>query len=70
MNVDAKKVELMDWIAKLKDERALGKLLALKKRLSHGNKSRSKIFGSGKHLIEYIDDNFNEPLEMFDAYKK
>ncbi|WP_162417987.1 hypothetical protein [Cyclobacterium roseum] len=70
MNIDAIKVELIDWIAKLNDQRDIIKLMNLKKRLSAKSKSNQKIFGSGKHLIEFIDDDFNAPLDQFGDYQK
>jgi len=45
--------------------------LSLKKALSaKKSKSDSKIFGTGKHLVEYIADDFNEPLDIFTEYQK
>lgn len=70
MNIDSIKVELIDWITKLNDQKAINRLLTLKKRLSTNAKSDTKIFGSGKHLIEFIDDDFNAPLDQFSDYKK
>ncbi len=70
MNIDSIKVELIDWISKLNDQRDIIKLLTLKKRLSTKSKSDQKIFGSGKHLIEFIDDDFNAPLDQFRDYQK
>jgi hypothetical protein len=71
MNTDAIKVELMDWIAQLNDQHAIKKLVSLKNKLStKKNKSGSKIFGSGKHLIDFVAEDFNEPLVMFKAYEK
>ena len=65
MNVDSIKIELIDWIAQLKDQRSINRIVSLKQKLSDVKKSESKIFGSGKHLIEFIDDDFNESLEQF-----
>ncbi len=72
MNVDTIKVELIDWIARLNDQYSINKILTLKERLSTKTKmkSDSKIFGSGKHLVEYIADDFNEPLDQFNEYQK
>ena len=70
MNVDSIKVELIDWIARLNDQYSIKKILALKKELNKKSKSASKIFGSGKHLIEYISDDFNKPLDDFIEYQK
>ncbi|WP_373496844.1 hypothetical protein [Aquiflexum sp.] len=71
MNIDTIKVELIDWIASLNDQKALNNILEMKEKLSlKKEKSDSKIFGSGKHLVEYIADDFNEPLDAFNEYKK
>ena len=71
MNNDSLKVELIDWIAQLEDKDALNKMLILKKKLSiKTEKPDPKIFGSGKHLVEYIAEDFNDPLDFFEAYKK
>jgi len=65
MNIDTIKVELIDWIAKLKDEQAIEKLVSLKNQMStQTSKSDSKIYGSGKHLIGDIAEDFNEPLDI------
>ena len=72
MNIDTIKVELIDWIARLNDQYSINKLLTLKKKLSTKTKAQadSKIFGSGKHLVEFIADDFNEPLDQFNEYRK
>ncbi len=70
MNVDTIKVELIHWITRLSDQYSINKLLTLKKELSTIEKTDSKIFGSGKHLIEYISDDFNKPLYEFKVYQK
>ena len=71
MNINTVKVELIDWIAQLKDEQTLQSLQSLKKQWnSQKAKSPSKIYGSGKHLIDYVAEDFNEPLDSFQAYQK
>ncbi len=70
MNVDTTKVELIDWIAQLNDQSLIDKILSLKKELSATSNEGSKIFGSGKYLIEYISDESNEPLEEIKEYMK
>jgi hypothetical protein len=71
MNIDTIKVELIDWIAQLNDHHTINKLLSLKNKLSiQKNKSNSKIYGSGKHLIDFVAEDFNEPLDMFKTYQK
>ncbi len=70
MNVDSIKVELIDWIAKLNDNAAIERIISLKKELTHTGLKKTQIFGSGKHLISFIANNFNEPLDIFKEYQK
>ncbi|RLD52112.1 MAG: type II toxin-antitoxin system prevent-host-death family antitoxin [Bacteroidetes bacterium] len=70
MNADTVKIELIDWIARLNDQYSINKIVSLKKDLSAKINSDPKIFGSGKHLIEYISDDFNEPIDDFKEYQK
>jgi hypothetical protein len=71
MNIDSIKVELIDWIAQLNDQQSIYKLLNLKKKLGIKKKETGiEIFGSGKHLVGYIAEDFNEPLDMFKDYQK
>jgi hypothetical protein len=71
VNKEALKIELINWITELKDFEALDKLLLLKKKLSHvPPKKESQIFGSGSHLISFIAEDFNEPLDIFNDYQK
>jgi hypothetical protein len=71
MNIDAIKIELIDWIAQLKDHQAIHKLLSMKNKMStQENKPDSKMYGSGKHLIDYVSEDFNEPLDEFKKYQK
>lgn len=70
MNVDTIKIEIIDWITRLNDQNLRNKILSLKKKFGTTSKTNLEIFGSGKHLIEYISDDFNEPLDEFNQYKK
>ncbi len=71
MNIDAIKMELIDWIAQLKDQQAIGRLLVLKKKLNAKKSDTSlKLFGSGKNLVEYIAEDFNAPVEVYKEGQK
>ncbi len=71
MNLNSMKVELINWIAQLNDREAIHSLLSIKKRTKPTKiAADSKIFGSGKHLVAYMADDFNAPLDMFDGYQK
>lgn len=69
MNVDTVKIELIDWITRLKDPALINRLLEFKKSVAI-RKSDKKVFGSGKQLIGYIADSFNEPLDDFKQYQQ
>lgn len=72
MAQNPKKEELIDWINQLNDEQTINRLLKLKKEASKSKmkEAGSLTFGSGKHLIKYVADDFNEPLDMFKPYEK
>jgi hypothetical protein len=70
MNVDSLKVELIDWIATLNDNAAIERIISLKKELTHTGLKKTRIFGSGKHLISFIANDFNEPIDIFKEYQK
>lgn len=71
MNIDSLKIELIDWISQLTDPSSVKTLLEIKKKVEKSKKKpETKIFGSGKHLIAHISDDFNTPLEMFKDYQK
>lgn len=53
-----KKVE--DFVDSLKEKADLKK----------SKPQRSKIYGSGKHIINYVSEDFDEPLDEFNEYKK
>jgi hypothetical protein len=67
MYVDSAKIEIINWITRLKDPLLIGKLLELKNKGADG-KTGKKIYGSGKHLIEFIAEDFNEPLDEFKPF--
>jgi len=69
MNVDTVKIELIDWITSLKDPTLIHRLLEFKKSVAIG-KSKKKVYGSGKRIIGYIADDFNEPLDDFKQYQQ
>lgn len=70
MNVDSIKVELIDWIARLNDNTTIEKIMTIKRELSNNKLKNKPIFGSGKNLIKFISDDFNEPLDHFNDYRK
>ena len=70
MNVDSLKLELIAWIAKLNDSASIERIISLKKELTNPGLKKTRIYGSGKHLISFIADDFNEPLDIFKEYQQ
>lgn len=70
MNVDTRKVELINWIVKLNDQHAI-KIPAFKiKQSARCKKSDTDIIGLLKHLIEYTADKFNDTCDLKEYQKK
>jgi len=69
MNVDTIKIELIDWITRLKDPQLIEKLLEFKNKVTE-RKNEKKVYGSGKHLVGFIAEDFNEPLDDFKPYQQ
>jgi hypothetical protein len=67
MDMETQKSELIDWIVQLNDPEIISKILSLKKRVEE-KESRVRTFGSGRHFISYVADDFNEPLDDFKEY--
>lgn len=65
MNSETEKLELINWISRLKDQQLIHELHLLKEKAEKKPKVERK-FGDGKYLIEYIADDFNEPINHFD----
>ncbi len=71
MNIDAKKIELIDWIARLQDQKTINSISQLKAQLARKQvDDRIEVFGSGKDMIDFVSDDFNDPIEHFKDYEK
>lgn len=71
MNVEAQKLEIIEWVLKLKDASAIKEIIKLKHSKSlYRKKSSARKFGGGKHIFTYIAEDFDEPLEDFKEYMK
>jgi len=69
MSVEEKKLELIEWILKLKNASAIDEIIKMKQ--AHSNVHRGKrSFGSGKHIFIHVTDDFNAPLSEFREYMK
>jgi hypothetical protein len=69
MNVEAQKLELIDWILNLKDSTALKKITKMKNSVSKP-KTAARKFGCGKDIFTYVSDDFDDPLPDFKDYMK
>ncbi len=72
MKIEVEKSEILSWIQRLKDTELIHKVFLLKKE-SEKNvavvNSKRKA-GDGKYLIEYIAEDFNDPIDHFDEDTK
>ena len=69
MSVEAQKLEIIEWVLKLKDVSIIKEVLKVKN--VHPVKKRgTRKFGSGKHIFTYVADDFDAPLSDFKEYMK
>lgn len=70
MDIELEKSAIIDWVQKLQDIGLIQKINLLKKESEKQtalvNPNSQRKAGDGKYLIEYIAENFNEPLDHFD----
>ncbi len=69
MSVETQKLELIEWILKLKDTSAIREIMKVKKSTTK-RKTGVRKFGGGKHIFTYVSEDFDEPLEDFKEYMK
>ncbi len=69
MTVETQKLELIEWILKLKDTSAIKEILKLKNTAS-SRKKNVRRFGNGKHIFTYVSEDFDAPLPDFKDYMK
>jgi hypothetical protein len=72
MNIDVEKSEILNWVQKLQDSELIHKVLLLKKESEKAKTiiSAKRKAGDGKYLIEYIAEDFNDPIDHFDEDTK
>lgn len=70
MNVQAKKIELVDWIIHLKNFSIIKEIEKVKGLVSSDHIQLKREFGCGKGIFTYISDDFDEPLSDFKEYMK
>ena len=69
MSVETQKLEIIEWILKLKDTSAIRQIMNVKK-ATNRLKTGTRKFGGGKHIFTYVAEDFDEPLEDFKEYMK
>ncbi len=69
MNVDTQKLEIIEWVLKLKDVSALKEIMKVKN-VPRIKKRETRKFGSGKNIFTYVADDFDAPLADFKEYMK
>lgn len=69
MSVEAQKLEVIEWILKVKDASTIKKLMKIKNRASV-SKPGVRKFGGGKGIFTYVAEDFDEPLPEFKEYMK
>jgi hypothetical protein len=69
MNVEAQKLEIIEWVLKLQDDRTLQEVLKVKNTYPT-QKVGSRRLGCGKHIISYVADDFDATPEDFKEYMK
>ena len=69
MSVEIQKLEIIEWILKLKDPSAIKEIMKVKN-VNPSKKTRTRKFGGGKHIFTYVAEDFDEPLEDFKEYMK
>jgi|AntRauTorckE6833_2_1112554.scaffolds.fasta_scaffold166612_2 uncharacterized protein YoxC len=62
------KINALSDDLKKKVEDYVGDLEAEIQEVNEKGKNQRKLFGSGKHLIKYISEDFDEPLGEFKEY--
>jgi len=69
VNVEAQKLEVIEWILKIKDASTIKKILKLKNTASVP-KPGARKFGGGKGIFTYVAEDFDDPLPEFKEYMK
>jgi hypothetical protein len=73
VSVEAQKLEVIEWILKIRDASTIKKILKLKNTTSvpqRGVKRGVRMFGGGKGIFTYVAEDFDAPLPDFKEYMK
>ncbi len=69
MSVEAQKLEVIEWILKVKDASTIKEIMKIKNTTSMPKPGVRK-FGGGKGIFTYVAEDFDEPLPEFKEYMK
>ena len=69
MSVEIQKLEIIEWVLKLKDTSILDEVMKVKKVRRHKTRGTRK-FGSDKKIFTYIADDFDTTPADFRDYIK
>ncbi len=67
MNVEAQKLEIIDWVLKLKDDSTLKEVIKVKN-TPFRKKQGTRKFGGGKNIFTYVAEDFDAPPADFIAH--
>lgn len=68
MTIQAQKLDLIQWVARLDDPKLIEQLAALKNQTRSTVLTPKRSFGSGKNVSLTVFDDFNDPIEAFQEY--
>jgi ABC-type Na+ transport system ATPase subunit NatA len=68
MDIQTKKLELLNWIMQLNDLSIIREVENLMESLKQKKYLKKREFGCGKGIFTYVSDDFNEPLDDFKEY--
>ncbi|HIK34047.1 MAG TPA: hypothetical protein IGS17_19890 [Oscillatoriales cyanobacterium M59_W2019_021] len=69
MNIEAIKLDLIQWILSLTDRATFQEIQKLKERQSKRNIAyKPRQFGCGKGIVMYVADDFDETPPGFEEY--
>ncbi|MBC8486458.1 MAG: DUF2281 domain-containing protein [Bacteroidetes bacterium] len=68
MNIQTKKLELLDWIIQINDISIIREVENFIGSLKQPKPLKKRKFGCGKGIFTYVSDDFDESLDDFKEY--
>ena len=69
MSVNTQKLEIIEWLIKLREASTIREIMKVKNRCSTA-KFRTRKFGSGRNIFTYVADDFDVTPKDFKDYMK